>query len=359
MMKDVYKLKISLMSSGVQITPSAYRELIGDENKPLSVFDYVTTSGLVLILPGNVYANANFKEDFCKQSENVLDFDSELFIRSPLGNFKISCLPVPSYYNKTLPSGRPVTEVIMTHADRMRISPIRGCGNRCQFCDLGTAYPYQKACIEDIDAAIDIALSDTHIKPRHMLISGGTPLKKDETYLDAVYEHVIKKCPVPVDVMMAPREDASILQRLRDWGCEGLSINLEIEDAELAKKIIPEKYRIGREKYLEFIGKAVGIFGRGKVRSCVILGLEDEESTLKGVERLAAIGCDPVLSSFKPIKGTVLENVLPPDASFQEKVYEQAEKIAERYSVLLGPRCIPCQHNTLTFPLDSKGYFFY
>jgi biotin synthase-like enzyme len=192
-----------------------------------------------------------------------------------------------------------------------------------------------------------------------MLISGGTPLKKDETYLDEVYEYVINKCPLPVDVMMAPRENAGILHRLHDWGCKGLSINLEIEDEESAKKFIPEKYRIGRQKYLEFIEKAVAIFGRGKVRSCIILGLEDEESTLKGVERLAEIGCDPVLSPFKPLKGTILENVLPPGASFQKSVYERAEKIAKQYGVLLGPRCIPCQHNTLTFPLETKGYFFY
>ncbi|MGE5342164.1 MAG: radical SAM protein [Candidatus Omnitrophota bacterium] len=358
-MKDVYKLKISLMSNGVQITPEALHFLTGDENNPLSVFDYVTTSGLLLILPGNVYVNANFMEDFCKRSPNILDFSNKPMIRSPFGNVDVSWLPVPSYHNKTLPSGKPATEVIMTHADRARISPIRGCSNRCQFCDLGTSHPYQKASIEDIDAAMDIAWQDSAAKPKHILISGGTPYKQDEAYLDGVYEHVIKKCPVPVDVMMAPREDTRILHRLHDWGCEGLSINLEIEDEASAQKIIPEKYRIGRAKYLEFIEKAVAVFGRGKVRSCIILGLEDEKATLNGVERLAQIGCDPVLSSFKPLKGTILENILSPDVVFQEAVYEQAEKIAEHHGVLLGPRCIPCQHNTLTFPLENRGYFFY
>jgi hypothetical protein len=358
-MNDIYKLKVSLMSKGLQITEEAHRVLVGDEDKPLSVFDYVTTSGLVLILPGNVYVNANFKEELCKRSENILDFNGRLMIRSPYGETRVSCMPVPSYYNEMLSSGRPVTEVIMTHADRMRISPLRGCSNRCQFCDMGTAFPYQKAGISEIHDALGIALADSNITPKHLLISGGTPKKEDEQYLDAVYEEIIKKCPVPVDVMLAPREDESILERLRKWGCRGLSINLEINDEELAKKIMPEKYRVGKDRYLKFIEKAVKVFGRGAVRSCVILGLEEAESTLAGVRSLAQVGCDPVLSSFKPLKETLLEDVLPPGSTSQEEIYEEAEKIVREYGVCLGPRCIPCQHNTLAFPLEGEDYFFY
>jgi hypothetical protein len=358
-MNDLYKLKISLMSKGVQITPDAYKALVGGENTPLSVFDYVTTSGMVLTIPGNVYVNANFKEECCKRSENMLDFNEKLIIRSPYGEVEVSCMQVPSYYNEMLSSGRPVTEVIMTHADRMRISPIRGCSNRCQFCDMGTAYPYRKTEINEIREALGIALKDQNLTPKHLLISGGTPKKEDEEYLDTIYEQVIKKCPVPVDVMMAPREDESILKRLLEWGCNGLSINMEINDGDLAKKIMPEKYRVGKDRYLKFIEKAVNVFGRGAVRSCVILGLEDAESTLEGVRNLAQIGCDPVLSSFKPLKGTMLEDVSTPESSFQEYVYEEAEKIVREYGVLLGPRCIPCQHNTLAFPVAGENYFFY
>jgi len=353
------KLKISLMSNGIMITPEAHRALAGDENNPLSLFDYVTTSGIVLILPGNIYVNANFKEEFCKKSENILDFEESLVIRSQFGKINVSFLPVPSYFNEKLSSGRPVTEVIMTHADRMRISPIRGCSNRCQFCDMGTSFPYQKIDLSEILEALEIALNDRNTSPKHLLISGGTPQKKDEVYFDAIYKEIIRSCPVPVDVMMAPREDFSILERLKEWGCHGLSINMEINNENLAQKIMPEKFRIGKKKYLEFIEYAVKIFGKGLVRSCIILGLEEAESTLEGVKCLAQVGCDPVLSSFKPLKGTILEDVISPTPEFQEHVYTEAEKIVQQYGVLLGPRCIPCQHNTLTFPIEGQGYFFH
>lgn len=358
-MEDLYKLKVSLMTQGVQITPAARAALVGDGNNPLSTCDYVTTSGLVLILPGHIYVNANFKEEFCTHSENILDFERRLFIHSPFGETDVTCLPVPAYYYKRLSSGRLLSEVIMTHSDRMRISPIRGCCYRCQFCDMGTAFPYQKATLKEMEEALEIALHDTNIIPKHLLISGGSPQKQDEEYLDSIYERIIKMCPVPVDVMMAPRDDELILERLRDWGCKGLSINLEIFNEELAQKLMPEKYRLGKNRYLKFIEKAVQIFGRGAVRSCIILGLEEAESTLKGVTCLAQIGCDPVLSSFKPLSGTLLGDVLPPPLVLQEQVYLEAQNIVRQYGVLLGPRCIPCQHNTLTFPMEGEGYFFY
>ncbi len=357
-MDQIQKLKISLMSNGIQISHEAHIAIAGSENNPLSVFDYVTTSGLVLILPGKIYVNANFKEESCKYSENILDFDKTFFIRSPIGKIEVQYLPVPSYIMKKISTGRPVTEIIMTHADRMRISPIRGCNNRCQFCDMGTAFPYRKAGLDEIHEALMIALLDLTIAPKHLLISGGTPIKNDEDYIDSVYKEIISTCPVPVDVMMAPREDFGILERLKDWGCNGLSINLEINDELLAQKIMPEKFLLGKEAYLKFIEQAVKIFGRGAVRSCLILGLESVQSTLEGVKLLAQIGCDPVLSPFKPLNGTLLAGLMPPSPEFQEYVYTEAQKIVKENGVILGPRCIPCQHNTLTFPDEGNGYFF-
>ncbi len=134
---------------------------------------------------------------------------------------------------------------------------------------------------------------------------------------------------------------------------------MELNDEAIAQTVMPEKYRMGKTKYLRFIKKAVRIFEKGAVRSSMILGLEPTESTLAGVESLARIGCDPMLSTFKPLKGTLLSDTLSPSQEFQTYIYEKAEKIAQRHNVLLGPRCIPCQHNTLTFPVAGKNYFFY
>ncbi len=36
----------------------------------------------------------------------------------------------------------------------------------------------------------------------------------------------------------------------------------------------------------------------------------------------------------------------------------RALDVVERHGVKLGPRCIACQHNTLTFP-DASGAYHY
>ena len=62
----------------------------------------------------------------------------------------------------------------------------------------------------------------------------------------------------------------------------------------------PKKNAIGQENYLKFIDYAVDIFGVNNVRSLLIVGIEPLEETLKGVEKLAQRGCNPVLSPLYP-----------------------------------------------------------
>jgi hypothetical protein len=190
------------------------------------------------------------------------------------------------------------------------------------------------------------------------MISGGTPSKRDYGYLDEIFEGIIRSSPLPVDVMLAPRKD-DIIDRLAAWGIFGYSINLEIYNEEIAERLAPQKARIGLHGFAEAIERSVALTGgNGRVRSLILVGLEPLESTLAGVEFLAKLGCDPTLSPFRPAAGTILENVKPPAYSELETVYLKSLEIVERYGVKLGPRCIPCQHNTLTLPDNSGAYYY-
>ena len=119
----------------------------------------------------------------------------------------------------------------------------------------------------------------------------------------------------------------------------------------------PLKHRLGLSRYGKAIERAVrATGGSGKVRSLILVGLESVESTLAGVEFLAQRGCDPVLSPFRPANGTPLQRQRPSSPEELQRVYLEASIIADSYGVMLGPRCIPCQHNTLTFP-EGDGYY--
>jgi len=127
----------------------------------------------------------------------------------------------------------------------------------------------------------------------------------------------------------------------------------------IAKQIVPDKYAITRSYYLKFIETAVDIFGNGKVQSLLLVGLEPIEDTLKGVKELARIGCIPVLSPFCPGGQTPLENHPRPTAETLISIYEESDAICRVNGIKLGPRCKPCQHNTLTFPDSSNFYITY
>ena len=361
MLDQVQLLKLSLMAEGVAVTPRAREALRG---RPLTLADYATTSGISLVLGEEVWVNAPLRDhnpNFVSEAPpHVLDrTEFGYSILSPRGRFPTRLVPVPDYYNEKNSSEEPYTAYAHTHADRVRISPIEGCGMICTFCDLPYEYTYRRKRIDGLIDAIARAVEDRALPARHALISGGTPKKEDFGFLRTVYREIPARFPdLPIDIMMVPVPGLLDLNELRDAGIYGLSINLELFNWEIARRTMRQKYDLGQQHYLDFIERAVSCFGPGRVRSLLLVGLEPIEDTLQGVEVLAERGCDPVLSPFRPDPATPMRKTLPPTAELLAEVYMRALEVVERHSVKLGPRCIACQHNTLTFP-DGSGYYHY
>ena len=70
---------------------------------------------------------------------------------------------------------------------------------------------------------------------------------------------------------LTPEQDLKI-HILGNTGVNSLSVNIELFDPELAKRIIPtENRRFGLQGYLNYIEKAVGEFGVGRAQSLILL----------------------------------------------------------------------------------------
>jgi hypothetical protein len=161
-----------------------------------------------------------------------------------------------------------------------------------------------------------------------------------------------------VDIMMSPRESGpEFVETMVEAGVEGFSLNIEVFSADAALKYLPLKHKASRAHLERTIRRAVELLGSnsGRVRSLIIPGLEEPEQTLEGVDWLASLGCDPVLSPFRPAGGTPLADAQPVSAPVLTEVLAEARRRVIRHGVALGPRCVPCQHNTLTFPWDVNG----
>lgn len=355
-MKNLWEYKLDLLFYGIKINQNSYEVLKKDKDGKVNNEDYITTKGLFIILNNNLYVNAEIKSN----SPYSIDIEGHEFILKH-NEEKICCANIiqpPDFALNatTLPNGKLITDLVNLHGDRIRIQPIQGCANRCRFCDLNRLKYYLNP-IKDLDDAFIYAKENVGF--RHILISGGSPLNNqtDFDYLNDVYRYFGEKYgkDFPIDVMLVPRglniddnsEEAyeEFLRKLKEWNISGLSINLELYNDLYRKKYIPQKDIVGKENYFRFIKLAVKIFGQRNVRSCIIIGLEDMEDSLKAVEKLSSLGCMPVLSPYIPND----EETFLPKPEFMKEILIKSKEIVDKNNIELGPICDFCKHNTIHF----------
>jgi pyruvate-formate lyase-activating enzyme len=354
------RLKIHCMAKGIRLEPQVARCLSQGGEVPLTVHEYPTTGGVTLRM-GDVYLNAPFDDWYCIRSEAVLAV-------APGGGFEVryageavpcQVLPLPGYLGAINTLGQPVTDTTMSHCDRIRVSPISGCSLDCGFCDM-PADRYKRHSAEEILASVEVARHDQNLPAHHLLISGGSPGPHHFAWFDDMVCAVASRCGLATDVMMSPREgDLGYVARFAEAGVRGFSFNLEVFGDESAARIMPRKHDRSSPHTARTIEAALAaVGGNGRVRSLIIIGLEDAETTLRGIEFLARLGCEPVLSPFRPSRNTALAAAEPPTEEYLLDIYLRALDIAAAHDVRLGPRCIPCQHNTLVFPDGSSDYWY-
>jgi hypothetical protein len=214
--RTLERVKTAALAAGVHVSDEVIRGLGGGD--ALTVHEYPTTGGITLVLPQEVLVNAAFDEPFCAGTplslvatgdgyELRLDGD-----RIPV----LDVLPLPGYLDAVDAAGRAVTDVAMSHADRVRLSPIAGCAYDCKFCDLPGHYATHS--VEQVLAGLDVAIRDDVLPARHVLISGGSPgqnPKQQQYFRDicvAILRHVRDlrdelASPLQVDIMMSARRD--------------------------------------------------------------------------------------------------------------------------------------------------------
>lgn len=137
---------------------------------------------------------------------------------------------------------------------------------------------------------------------------------------------------LPIQLQIIPPEDLSWLQRLKDSGVDALGVHIETFDPEVFDKITPGKAKIGFDRYVETWKEAVKVFGRWQVSTYVLVGMGERlETILEGAALCAEIGVYPFIVPFRPVAGTPMENVKPPESHVMNHIYTEAAKILSKY----------------------------
>lgn len=237
-------------------------------------------------------------------------------------------------------------ERILSHApEQLFFLLYKKCCNNCQFCPrtyipaVRDHYPW-----EDMQKRI-LETKDLNLRSISVTTSSPPDRTKEELVNEMVFiakgirEIMGKGFPIGMS-LQTPSEEQ--LWRLKEAGVSEMRLNLETYNPELAKKIMPNK---DIDEILKSIEYAVKIFGREKVSSNIIIGLEkdDEEKDdekkknhiLQGVEVLSEMGALSTLYPYDYIGPLINPTIEPPDEKFKRPSAERIFYLAKKHKEIL------------------------
>lgn len=249
----------------------------------------------------------------------------------------------------------PYSEIAFLSTDRLRVHLTNFCefkkhGKGCQFCNIKPSMDVMD--LRNVEEVVaDYCKNGRDLGLTHFLVGGQTAPESDSKKIIDIIK-IIRKHAKYADIyaMVIPYSKEMIREMYRA-GMNQLSCNIEVFDEELALKYMPGKRQKTESDYIETLSYATTLMGRsGNVRSMVIVGLEPMSGLIKGITKLVENGIQPILSVFRPLPDTPLENSSAPSMLSLYQLYLQVQEICKKHQLLLGPECINCQNNTLALP---------
>jgi predicted ATP-grasp superfamily ATP-dependent carboligase len=349
--RDLTALKTSLINEGVVLSIEAEQYLLSKYG--LKKGNYYSID---LELSNGHYANCPVANTFCLLSPFELQYSDENgLLLTYYGEILSKTAYIPHLQTplRHTSSGSSIDDIVYFATDRLRLqnSPICLYGSSdkhaCRFCEVyGTKSSFTE---EDILESIDICFKNADLSFRHVLIGGRSNYMGNERdVILRMCERIRRYSDMSIYLMCLPPSNLSDIDTYHSAGVTEFGFNIEIYDRNLSSLYMPGKGSIPLEQYLDALGYAASICEQpGAVRSAFIAGLEPSGSLLEGIKAVCDVGAAPVLSAFRPIPGTPMQNVIKPSSEWLHKVVLEAEKKCIEYGVTLGPECVACQNNTL------------
>lgn len=344
---DSMWLKTSMMNQGVHFSKNAYTVLCSFQKGVYSSLDIYITNDFIINTPIGLcfHSLSPFKIE-CLQNNNLALYYGQEFITY------VNIQKKNNYCDQYTKSGVNFQHISFIATDRLRIHHSPNCifqtrKQGCRFCDVsGDSFVYDE---NDIREVIDWHVK--HSKFRHILIGGASGDYPQEHFrILKIIKYIKSKTSKPIYLMTLPPKDNSVLEQYYSAGVDEVAFNIEIFDRSIAAKIMPGKGAIALETYKNALLYSVKLWGKtGNVRSLLVYGLEKDATFFARIEWLASNGVQPIISPFRPLRGTMLSNIVPPSTENLIKTYHKASSICNKYDLNLGPDCVYCQNNTLSF----------
>jgi hypothetical protein len=211
----------------------------------------------------------------------------------------------------------------------------------CLYCNINsTAGAYRKENIfikspKQVGEVVSAAFHEG--RGNHVNVTGGfIPERRELEYYADVADEIRQQTGLSdfngTAVLGAPL-DFAVIDKYKEAGYRTIAMNIEIWDENIFKSICPGKERRcgGRANWVRALEYAVRVFGRGRVRSNIVAGIEPKRSILDGVEELAAKGVVCFAGAWCPNPGSTLEGHRTPETAWHVDLTRKVQAIHARY----------------------------
>jgi radical SAM protein (TIGR04043 family) len=239
----------------------------------------------------------------------------------------------PRFYDLTTADGVPYWKIGLLHLDSFASTVVQTCSywgneNQCKFCGIGVSLdagrtivkksPEQlaevAAAAKELDGAVDATLTT----------GSSNGVDRGARYVARCAHAVREATGLPVEVQFEPPMKLDVIDEVADLGIDSVGIHVESFDPTVLAHVAPAKARTGIGQYFRAWERAVARFGEGQVSTYVILGMgEDPELTVEGCRRAIDIGVYPFVVPIRPVAGSLMEDVKPPDRAYTERIYRR------------------------------------
>lgn len=361
--KEQGLIKFKLLEKGIYLDNQIRLELSEAGYRVPSIVRTGASYGIEAILENGICVNIPINFNSCyrlnQKFDSIIDGNDSILCKIQILKNPISIDLDTS--QEVIPSAAKIC------FDRLGITLYSGCAFKenqigCRFCGIDKSSHYfthyqmkPSEALELLDSAMKIPNNGI----RHILLSGG--VIPEEDYGASIFAETVllikQKYPgISVYIMMPPPPNNSSLKNIIDAGVDEIALNIEIFDQNLATKLIPGKKAIGLDRYfnaLEFLSSQLPKYG---TRCLFMGGIEPVESTLKGIKEVSQRGVMPIISHYRSAYKT-LPSCLN-DANLMYEFWESASEIADKYNMVVGPTCIPCQNNVIALP-NGNAFRYY
>jgi len=266
-------------------------------------------------------------------------------------------IPVrPHFYDETTPQGESFSSIALLHgADCLASTVYQNCvywetQQACKFCGIGLSFDRGATVLEkDPDMLGSVAVqAAARDGVRHVTLTTG--MHSDESYtvghLARCAQSITAGSGLPVHVQLMPPKDLSLLDELKQAGVATIGFHLETGDPGILESIAPAKSRCGIQRFMDAFMYGVELFGSNQVSSFIIVGLgEDADSIVRIAEKLCRLGVFPYVLPLRPIPGTPLSSLWPPDHRQMIAIYKRIAELLHDYglsSAASKAGCVRC-----------------